>query len=74
MKNFKIGKRNIGPNFPPLIISEIGINHNGSLDLAIHLADSAIRAGAEMIKHQTHVIEDEMSEEARKVIPGNAKI
>lgn len=74
MKSFKIGKRNIGPNFPPLIISEIGINHNGSLDLAIHLSDSAIKAGAEVIKHQTHVVEDEMSEEARKVIPGNAKI
>ena len=27
-----------------------------------------------MIKHQTHVVEDEMSEEAKKVIPGNAKI
>ena len=48
-----------------LVISEIGINHNGSIDLAIHLADSAIRAGAEVIKHQTHV-DDEMSEEAKK--------
>ena len=57
-----------------LIISEIGINHNGSVDLAIHLADSAIKAGAEVIKHQTHVVDDEMSEEAKKVIPGNAKI
>ena len=74
MIKFKIGKRNIGPNYPPLIISEIGINHNGSLDLAIHIADSAIKAGAEIIKHQTHVIEDEMSEEAKNVIPGNAKV
>ena len=61
-------------NYPPLIISEIGINHNGSVDLAIHLADTAIKAGAEVIKHQTHVVEDEMSEEAKKVIPGNADI
>jgi|TARA_B110000027_G_C16115039_1_gene299707 N-acetylneuraminate synthase len=74
MVKFKIGKRNIGPNYPPLVISEIGINHNGSLDLAIHIADSAIKAGAEIIKHQTHVIEDEMSEEAKSVIPGNAKV
>ena len=74
MRTFKIGKRIISKNFPPLVISEIGINHNGSLDLAIHLADSAIRAGAEVIKHQTHVIEDEMSEEAKKIIPGNADI
>ena len=74
MARFKIGKRIVGSNYPPLIISEIGINHNGSLDFAIHLADSAIKAGAEVIKHQTHVIDDEMSEEAKKVIPGNAKI
>ncbi len=74
MTIFRIGKRNVGSNYPPLIISEIGINHNGSVDLAIHLADSAIKAGAEVIKHQTHVVDDEMSEEAKKVIPGNAKI
>jgi N-acetylneuraminate synthase len=74
MTIFKIGKRSVGSNYPPLIISEIGINHNGSVDLAIHLADSAIKAGAEVIKHQTHVVDDEMSEEAKKVIPGNAKI
>jgi len=30
--------------------------------------------GAESIKHQTHVIEDEMSAEARKVVPGNVDI
>ena len=45
MARFKIGKRIVGSNYPPLIISEIGINHNGSLDFAIHLADSAIKAG-----------------------------
>ena len=74
MRTFKIGKRIISKDSPPLVISEIGINHNGSLDLAIHIADSAIRAGAEVIKHQTHVVEDEMSEEAKKVIPGNADV
>ena len=70
--NFKIGKIVIGANTPPLIIAEIGINHNGSLDLAIAIADKAIKAGVEIIKHQTHVIDDEMSEEAKKVIPGNS--
>ena len=73
MKNFKIGKRSVGYNSPPLVISEIGINHNGNLNLAIALADSAIKAGAEVIKHQTHVVDDEMSKEAKKVIPGNSK-
>jgi N-acetylneuraminate synthase len=74
MIKFKIGSRIVGDEYPPLVISEIGINHNGSLDLAITLADAAISAGAEIIKHQTHVVDDEMSEEAKKVIPGNAKI
>ena len=61
MKNsvsFKIGNRRIGDNCDPLVIAEIGINHNGSLDLAVHLADEAINSGAEMIKHQTHIVSD----------------
>ena len=74
MIKFKIASRTVGDEYPPLVISEIGINHNGSLDLAITLADAAISAGAEIIKHQTHVVDDEMSQEAKKVIPGNAKI
>ena len=48
MKKFKIKNREVGDNFPPLIIAEIGINHNGSIDKAIHLADKAIDAGAEL--------------------------
>ena len=69
-----IGNRPVGDMHPPVVIAEIGINHGGSIDLAIHMADSAIAAGAEIVKHQTHVIEDEMSEEAKLVIPGNADI
>ena len=38
------------------------------------MVDSAYRAGCEIIKHQTHVVDDEMSHEAKKVIPGNADI
>ena len=37
------------------------------------MVDSAIQAGAEVIKHQTHIIDDEMSNHAKKVIPTNAK-
>ena len=70
----KIGKRNIGPEYDPLVIAEIGINHNGSLQVAKEMVDAAYEAGAEIIKHQTHVVEDEMSKEAKKVIPGNADI
>ena len=35
-----------------LFIAEIGINHNGSLDAAVAIADAAIKSGAEIIKHQ----------------------
>ena len=72
MPNFNIGNRVIGKGSDPLIIAEIGINHGGSLTEAIKLADAAINAGAEVIKHQTHIPEDEMSEEAKHVIPGNS--
>ena len=72
MKKFKIKNRQVGDNFPPLIIAEIGINHNGSIDKAIYLADKAIEAGAEVIKHQTHIAEEEMSVEAKKIIPLNS--
>ena len=65
--------RKIGPNYDPLIIAEIGINHSGDINIAKEMVDSAKRAGVEVIKHQTHIVEDEMSSEAKKVIPGNSK-
>lgn len=74
MQEIKIGKLIISQNTSPLVVPEIGINHNGSLELAKLMVDSALRAGAKIIKHQTHIIEDEMSKEAKSVIPGNAKI
>tara|TARA_B110001450_G_scaffold218812_2_gene213482 strand:- start:3126 stop:4172 length:1047 start_codon:yes stop_codon:yes gene_type:complete len=66
--------RHIGPDYPPVVIAEIGINHEGCLDVAIAMADAAIDSGAEIVKHQTHIVEDEMSEEAKLVIPGNADV
>jgi len=71
---FKIEDRKIGSSYPPLVIVEIGINHEGSLKTALKMVDAAHKAGAEIIKHQTHIVEDEMSKEAKKVIPGNANI
>jgi|TARA_B110001452_G_scaffold235320_1_gene214055 N-acetylneuraminate synthase len=72
MPKFKILKRWIGDNELPLIIAEVGINHNGSLEAAIEIADAAISSGAEIIKHQTHVVSDEMIQEAKKIKPGNS--
>lgn len=73
MAEFKIAGRWIGDDHPPVVFAEIGINHEGSLETAIAIADAAIDAGVEIIKHQTHIIEDEMSNEAKSVIPGNAE-
>ncbi len=71
-KSMKIGNVKIGPNYEPVIIAEIGINHNGSVEKAIKIADAAIKSGAKIVKHQTHIVSDEMSLEAKKIKPGNA--
>ncbi len=71
---FNIADRPVGYEHKPLVIAEIGINHEGSLDTACEMVDAAYQAGAEIIKHQTHVIEDEMSQAAKQVIPGNADV
>lgn len=74
MSNFiQIQHRKIGSEYEPLVIAELGINHNGSLELAKEMVLSAKRAGVEVLKHQTHIIEDEMSSLAKKTIPGNSK-
>lgn len=74
MAEFNIAGRMVGSNHVPVVIAEIGINHEGSLDVAKQMVDAAIGAGAEVIKHQTHIVEDEMSDHARKTIPGNADV
>jgi sialic acid synthase SpsE len=71
---FEISNRKIGLDYAPLVIAEIGINHEGSLKTAFEIVDAAIEGGAEIIKHQTHVVADEMSGEAKNVIPGNADV
>ncbi len=72
MQSINIGNRIIGKGYSPLVIAELGINHNGSLKIAFEMVDAAYQSGAEIIKHQTHVVKDEMSKEARNVIPGNS--
>jgi sialic acid synthase SpsE len=71
-KDMKIGNRVIGDGHPPLVIAEIGINHGGCVMTAFDMVNAAHAVGAECIKHQTHVVEDEMSAAAKDVIPGNA--
>lgn len=71
---FEISGRKVGLDYPPLVIAEIGINHEGSLQIAKEMVDAAKRAGVEVVKHQTHIVEDEMSSEAKSVIPGNSDV
>lgn len=48
----RIGDRTLGPGHPAFLIAEIGINHNGSLDLAKRLVDVSADAGADCVKFQ----------------------
>ncbi|HEX9027525.1 MAG TPA: N-acetylneuraminate synthase family protein [Anaerolineales bacterium] len=52
MPVIKIGDRLVGDGQPTYIIAEIGVNHNGILDLALELIDVAVRAGADAVKFQ----------------------
>lgn len=67
---FALGRRMVGPGHPPLVIAELGINHEGDLAKALRLVEDAAAAGCECVKLQTHVIEDEMI--PNDVVPGNA--
>ena len=73
-KELVIAGRPVGPDYPPLVIAEMGINHEGSLKTAFEMVDAAARAGVEILKHQTHIVEDEMCKAAKNVIPGNADV
>jgi N-acetylneuraminate synthase len=66
----QIAGRTIGPSRPPLVIAEIGINHEGDIAKAKRMIDDAAAAGCECVKFQCHVVEDEMI--PNNVIPGNA--
>jgi len=50
--DFKIENKKIGNQEPCYIIAEIGINHNGKLDLAKQLIDAAVSSGANAVKFQ----------------------
>jgi N-acetylneuraminate synthase len=60
MTEFAIAGRKVGPDHPPLVIVEVGINHAGDVEKAIALVDAAVAAGAELVKFQCHITEKEM--------------
>ena len=56
MNTITIGHRRVGAGEPTLIIAEIGINHNGSLDLAKQLIAAAAGAGCHAVKFQKRTV------------------
>lgn len=60
MKDFELAGRKIGAGQPPLVIAEVGINHEGDVNKALLLVDAAADAGAELVKFQCHITEKEM--------------
>jgi len=64
-----LGRRRVGVDHAPLVMAEIGINHEGSFEKAIQMVDDAQAVGCECVKFQSHVVEDEMI--PNDVVPGN---
>jgi N-acetylneuraminate synthase len=57
MTSVAIGPHRIGPGEPVMLIAEIGINHNGSLELAQRLIDAAAAAGCHAVKFQKRTVD-----------------
>ncbi len=51
-REIKFGNRLVGDGHPAYIIAEIGINHNGDLDIAKKMISAAAHAGADAVKFQ----------------------
>jgi sialic acid synthase SpsE len=60
MTELSIAGRKVGIDHPPLIMAEVGINHEGDVNKALQLVDAAVAAGAELVKFQCHITEKEM--------------
>ena len=54
MRLVEIGERKVGAGQPALVIAEVGVNHNGSIERGIELIESAAKAGADVVKFQTY--------------------
>jgi N-acetylneuraminate synthase len=56
-KVIKIGNQIIGQDHSCFVVAEIGINHNGDLELAKKLIDAAVDAGCDMVKFQKRTVD-----------------
>ncbi len=62
-KNVKIANKTIGDEFPCFVTAEVGINHNGSLELAKNLIDMAVNSGCDAVKFQKRTVDVVYSKE-----------
>lgn len=67
-KPVRIGARKVGDGEPVFVVAEIGINHNGSLELAKRLIDAAIEAGCDAVKFQKRTPEKCVPEGQRDLV------
>ncbi|GJQ35450.1 MAG: sialic acid synthase [Anaerolineaceae bacterium] len=65
-REIKFGNRMIGDGHPAYIIAEIGINHNGDLEIAKKIIDAAVHAGADAVKFQKRTPEVSTPPEQQK--------
>lgn len=56
-KNVQIGNKTVGNGYPCFIIAEIGINHNGSVELAKRMIDIAVTTGCDAVKFQKRTVD-----------------
>jgi len=59
-KSVKIGDRHVGDDHPPYVIAEACVNHQGNFEIAKRMVYFAHAMGADAIKFQMHILEDEM--------------
>ena len=67
MTSVRIGRSSIGPGHPVYVIGEIGLNHNGDVEIAKRLIDVAVEAGAQAVKFQKRTPEIATPEHMRDV-------
>lgn len=68
MQTVPIGRYDVGPGQQTFIIGEIGINHNGDLEIAKQLIDTAVLAGCNAVKFQKRTAEVCVPREQREVM------
>lgn len=67
-----IAGRPIGPDHAPFIVAELGINHSGNMERARRMIRDAAHAGADCVKFQCRIPDEDLSHTARTIKPSNA--